>query len=1043
LRSALYSLRQTLEGPKGRFGKYLTSQAGTVRFNTQSAYWLDVEEFARSLKLAPPAPGEERATRLGQAVSLYQGNLLAGFYDDWVLMEQEHLKESCLQALKELIAYHRDRRAYGQAMACVRRGLSISSFHEDFHHALIELYALTGDREAALRHYLDYEATLKRELKAEPLPEIRALYEQARRGEILKTPGAPPARHNLLCPASHFVGRKKEMAEVKRLLSTHRLITLTGVGGCGKTRLALHVGAEVAPEYAEGVWFVDLGRATSSEQAPPFVARALGLPETAKSSFLAALEDYLQPRQLLLILDNCEHLVQSCAQLSARLLARCPGLKVLATSRERLHLLSEVEWKVPPLSSPPLQSLLGEKTNLMTTVSQYEAPRLFCDRAFRSDDALTDREALTIAKICHQLDGVPLAIELAAARASILSLEEIAERLDDCLGLLAQENRIAPRHQSIRATLDWSYDLLSVSEQTLFRRLAVFAGGFTLEMVEGICSEEPLNRASALDLLTQLLRKSLVAVDPHKERARFRLLEILRQYGREKLQHSGEEKTVCRRHRDWFLRWIERVERELWGTQQESWLKRLEQEHDNLRAALEWSRSETQEREISLRIAGAIAAFWDKRGHWSEGRKWLEEALILEQRRSVSAAVRAKALHALAQLAARQDDDAFARARYDESLALFRTLKNKRGTAQSLAGLGYLALAQGDPDRARSCYEESLRLCRESEDHHGIADALHALGHLAHSEQKYELARSCFEESLKIRREFQSKGGIGLSLFVLGSLAYAQGDYALALKQYEESLGLFRELGDKRNIAWSLNQLGSTYSVLDNYEKTRSCYDESLALFRELGDKRGIASLLSNLGRLARLQGNYATARALHEESLQLFEQIQSRLNVALAQYGLGILACEQGDYDQATRWLEKSSVVFRDLHYTEGLAVALLGLGRVAQGRQEYEGAMTLYKESLVLCERGSKPHALECLERVAEIACIQGAYERSVQLLGAVEVLREILKIAQPLLQRAGSKACLDQAREQLTAPAFAAALAYGRRLSLEQAIECALAT
>ncbi len=343
LRSALYSLRQTLEGPKGRFGRYLTSQASTVRFNTQSAYWLDVEEFEHRLKSAPQAPGEERATRLGQAVSLYQGNLLAGFYDDWVLMEQEQFQESCLQALKELIAYHRDRRAYDQAMAYVRRGLSVSSFHEDCHHALIELYVLTGDREAALRHYLDYEATLKRELKVEPLPEIRALYEQARRGKVLKTPGAPPARHNLLCPASHFVWRQKEMAEVKRLLSTHRLITLTGVGGCGKTRLALHVGVEVVPEYADGVWFADLGCATSSEQVPLFVARALGLPETAKSSFLAALEDYLQPRQLLLILDNCEHLVQSCAQLSERLLARCPGLKVLATSRERLHLLSEVE----------------------------------------------------------------------------------------------------------------------------------------------------------------------------------------------------------------------------------------------------------------------------------------------------------------------------------------------------------------------------------------------------------------------------------------------------------------------------------------------------------------------------------------------------------------------------------------------------------------------------------------------------------------------------------------------------------------------------
>ena len=455
LRSALYSLRQVLEGSKGRLGKYVLIEGDSVHFNAESSYWLDVEEFEKSLAAARSTSGEARAALLRQAIEFYQGDLLADFYDDWVLIEQQHFKDLYLHALKELIAYHQERREYDQAIAWAQRALEMSSLQEEIHQALMRLYALQGDRTAALTQYAECEAVLKRELNLAPSPETRTLYEKISQGESLvpeaqAVSGKAP-RHNLPRSFSSFIGRKREMAEIKRLLTdvgaqhAAPLLTLTGAGGSGKTRLALQVARDLVNEYADGVWLVELASLADPELIPQTIASALGMREDSRRSILEMLCDYLQTKELLLVLDNCEHLVTACAQVVETLLQRCPNLRVLATSREALDLAGEVVWKTPSLLLPDLQSLPPRGAELVATVKEYEAVQLFIDRATFSDPEfeLTSENAKAVAQICQQLDGMPLAIELAVARLKVLSIQEIADRLKESLALLTHGSRTA------------------------------------------------------------------------------------------------------------------------------------------------------------------------------------------------------------------------------------------------------------------------------------------------------------------------------------------------------------------------------------------------------------------------------------------------------------------------------------------------------------------------------------------------------------------------------------------------------------------------
>lgn len=663
---------------------------------------------------------------------------------------------------------------------------------------------------------------------------------------------------NLPRQMTRFIGREQEMREVKRLLPKTPLLTLTGTGGTGKTRLALQVAADVLDAFPGGAWLVELASLSDPVLVPQAVASALGLREEPGRPLAQTLVDQLQSKRLLLVLDNCEHLTDACARLADTLLKACPGLTMLATSREPLGVSGEKPWRVPSLPQPDPDRLpLGEK-NLAAVILEYDACRLFLDRAVlaRSDFVLTRHNAPSIAAICHRLDGIPLAVELAAARVRALSVEQIAARLSDRFRLLTGGSRTAPpRQQTLRALMDWSYDLLSDTEKTLLRRLSVFAGGWTLPAAEAVCGV-----GETLDFLTALVDKSLVVFEEQNGAARYRLLETMRQYGRDKLQESGQSRACHTRHRDHFLQFAQEAHTKMNGSEGAQWLDTLEAEHDNLRAALEFCLGEEGDVERGLDLAGSLAPFWKLRGHVREGAHWLTRALGKAD--AGPTAARATALSGAGTMAYEQGDYQAARARYQESLYVQQERENPKGVAAALSNLGNVAYRQGDTQAARARYEESLAMSRGRGDRWGVASTLGNLGNVAHTE----------------------------------------GDCARARVLHEESLALSRALGDQRMTAYTLHNLANVAQSEGDRARARRLYEESLAMKRALGDRGGVGRLLNSLGFFALQQGDYAAAQRFFTEALSLAKELDDRLGMVNVLDGLAWHAAASGQPERAAR---------------------------------------------------------------------------------------------------------------------------------------------
>jgi non-specific serine/threonine protein kinase len=618
---------------------------------------------------------------------------------------------------------------------------------------LAEALALTG------------EARRRFEALAQPVPRPRGTGEE---GSTAPPPGPPPApQHNLPLHLTSFVGRAREMAEVGRLLETSRLLTLTGTGGTGKTRLAVQVVAGLLARYPQGVWLAELAAVGDAAGVPIAVAGATGIREEAGQPVTATLVAALRARHLLLMLDNCEHLLDACAAVVEALLRGCPQVTVLATSREPLGLAGETIWRVPSLALPDLDPLPSPEA-----LAQVEAVHLFVERAraVQPHFALAAQNAALVAQVCRRLDGIPLALELAAARLRGLSIEELSARLDQRFRLLTGGSRTAlPRQQTLQAMVDWSYGLLSAPEQVLFTRLAVFAGGFTLEAAEAVCAGEPVPTADVIDLLLRLVDKSLVAVDGESAgRTRYRLLETLRQYGRERLVTRGEAEALYTRHFAYFRDVAEQAAR-MFHQMQRAVLERLEAEQENLRQALGWALDlgETQE---GLRLAGALWPFWWYGGHFGEGHRWLEALLALPGAAARTAA-RAQAVHwqALLQfgtgwLAGRPWQGADKRrGLYEEALAIEREVGDEIGQARNLVFLG-LSMGLVDYVGARSRAEEGLALASARDDHHLTDLALAALGAVAWVQGDRAAARRWWLDSLRRARRTEEQDGYGRAL---------------------------------------------------------------------------------------------------------------------------------------------------------------------------------------------------------------------------------------------------------------------------------------
>jgi predicted ATPase/DNA-binding SARP family transcriptional activator len=648
-----------------------------------------------------------------------------------------------------------------------------------------------------------------------------------------RPPASKHPSHNLPLELSTFIGREREMAEVKRLLASTRLLTLTGPGGCGKTRLALAVARDLVGSFEEGIWLAELASLSDPELVAQTVASILGVRDQPGHPLAKTLSDYLQPRQLLLILDNCEHLIEACAELAGTLLRTCPDLKVLATSREPLGITGETGWLVPSLSVPDLYH-----PRTPESLARYEAVRLFVERAAAAAPSftLTDRNATAMGRVCQHLDGIPLAIELAAARVRALTVEQISQRLNDCFSLLTSGSRVAlPRHRTLRATIGWSYELLGQEEQILFQRLSVFSGGFTLEAVEEVCSGEGIKRNEILDVLSRLVDKSLVLVaEPRDGEARYRLLETVRQYGREKLLESGLAEAIRERHAIFFLSLAEEVEPKLKGAESRLWLEWLEAEHDNMRAALRWA-ADTGEAKTELRLAGALWWFWLRYGYLSEGRKWLEGTLERAEP-SAHARARAKVLWGAGFLAFSQVNHPSARSRLEESAEISRKLGDKRGLAYALSFLSLVLTHQGDLASARPPAEDSIRLFREDgEDRWGLGIALTNMGVVLEAHADYDLAVSLFEESATIFRELGDMWPLSIPLRHLGIVASRRGDHVRAEELYRESLAALRELGEKWLISLCLEELAGAACAQGEYDRAARLWGAEETISEAIG----------------------------------------------------------------------------------------------------------------------------------------------------------------------------------------------------------------
>jgi non-specific serine/threonine protein kinase len=675
--------------------------------------------------------------------------------------------------------------------------------------------------------------------------------------------------NNLPVSLTSFVGRKGEMEEVARLLGSARLVTLLGSGGCGKKRLAIKVARNLLESLPDGAWIVELAALSDPSLVPQTVAIALGLREESGRPLTEMVGEHLSSRTLLLVIDNCEHVAAACASLVRALLSAAPGIRILATSRQGLGVPGEVLWRIPSLSVPdPGGAPLNRQA-----VSRYESVRLFLERAAAAQPnfALTDQNAWTVAQICGRLDGIPLAIELAAARVKVLPVPQILGRLEDRFRLLTSgSSAVLERQQTLRAAVDWSYDLLAEKEQQLFQRISVFAGGLSLEGAESVCSGNGITEEEILDLLAHLVDKSLLIPEEGCEgTARYRLLETLRAYGRERLERAGHWDEYVSRHAAFYRAAADRAEPGLLGPEQASWLNRLEEEHDNFRVAIE-SAHERSDVATELSIGACLWRFWWTRGFWQEGNRRLTKAI--DASAGVSP-IRAKALHGGAVLARSLGDYAAAHDRIEACISMARDEGDREGLALSLKELGNLAYVRGDHATAKSAYEESLLHCRAIDDRHGIAAVLHNLGSVALGQEDYGRARQLYEESLTLERELGDRTGEAITLNGLGTSARAQGDDAAALSYHEEGLSLQRELGERSGIAYSLGELGLLAANAREFQRGRAFLSESLGILREMGDRQGMvdalerfAALEFRLDRSERALMLYGASRALREQ---------------------------------------------------------------------------------------------------------------------------------------------------------------------------------
>ncbi len=843
------SLRKALTHLRAALGDdLLLTDRQTVQLNPDFKLWCDVREFESVSPMRAWASLDALHDTRAHLDMLYQGDLLADLYDDWVFPLREEYRTRLVNVLLGLTQQYRAQSEYARAIETAQRVLHVDAANERAHQHLMFCFAASGERLAALKQYEECVRTLREELGVEPARETVALYNWIQQFSGERATSEALAT-NLPIPLSSFIGRQAETTALKNLLKSDvRLVTLTGPGGSGKTRLAIRTATDLMDAFPDGVWWVELAAIADAGNVAPQIAKTLGVREAADEPLLQTLKTFLQDKSLWLILDNCEHVLEESARVANEMLTHCAQLKILATSREPLRIAGEHIYPVPTMNVPR-----RDAWSYIDLLQEFEGVRLFVERAqaIQSSFRLTEHNAPAVAQICARLDGIPLALELAASRVKILSPQEIAARLDARFDLLKDANRAAPpRHQTLRAVLDWSCELLSERERALFRHMAVFAGGCTLDALNAVASDAKAN--SLLDTLTQLVDKSLVIATTYGATTRYGMLETIREYAREMLAAATEENEIHARHLETYLVFADTAEPNLRGAAQRIWLARLDAELDNLRAALEWASAHDVEK--GLQIAGALEWFWNLRGHWSEGAQWLTRLLAIS---NAPTRGRARALLAASNLKFWGEQDfAAAQEWLAESIVIYRALP-----AQDTWHLAYALAMYG-----------------------GALDEL----------ETTEGAQGALDESLALAAELGNEGKWvrAEALLLMKGKATASERH----KNLQESAALFQELGDVAQLPVTLAHLAWFCSSLGEYAKAQHYAAEGMRLTEEIGDKLGVAWYEKLFGDMAGAQHDYARAAAQYQKGYERFQALGNTNGMAATRDGLEWARAQQAE---------------------------------------------------------------------------------------------------------------------------------------------------
>ena len=845
LSNALADLRRNI-GDRDAHPPYLLISRDTLQINSHSDLKVDLWDFIR-LTAGQPSTIEN----LKSALDLYRGPFLEGFslpdstpFEEWLAASREHYQQRALLALGSLAGLYEEQEEYEQSLVYARRQLELEPWSEKAHQQVMRLLALTGRRTAALAHFEQCRRTLKNELDIAPGEETLRLVDAIRNGKLegLKTgkiavpvadvtsmpASTSQAKHNLPIQLTRFFGREQEIEKVKNILAEDRLVTLTGSGGVGKTRLSLEVANGVLPDFADGVWLVELDSLADPELVPKQVAMALEVLEQPNVPMIDSVSNFLRKRQVLLVLDNCEHLLDGCSHLADALLHASPGVKILATSREPLGVQGEAVFQVPSLPFPELNQALS-----IESLDSYASVRLFHDRARLAlrDFQLTPENAPALAQICQRLDGIPLALELVAARLNVLTVKQLAVYLDDAFRLLTGGSRLAvPRHQTLRATIDWSYNLLSDPERLLFRRLAVFAGGWTLEAAEAVCGGDGLNAENMLDLLASLVAKSMVIVDRQDE-PRYRLLETMRQYAREELLNSGESTQLFNRHRDYFKAFIEAFVPKQWIKEWKPWRKKISVDIENVRQSLEWSFSRPEDAEQALRTVLSMDFYW---GYWegNEAFEWGKRGIALCDRYTdISPSLKVVFIRFSGNRLC-FNDPREGKAYVLKSIEISRSLGSewKEELLKGLLPLVNIDLILGDCQSAQASLGEAQALCT-------------ALGFEKDPHYTHELA------------------------FLSANLAFYQGHFQDVVRYAQQAIQIAQQIGHPDTI-FDYATMGEGYTGLEEYGKARQCFQIALEQAEVFDDNR-LGTILWDLGIVDLLEGKLDQAINHCKEGMQ------------------------------------------------------------------------------------------------------------------------------------------------------------------------------